>query len=105
MMVFIEIREGYVSPQGIKKMASDFQQMMSAGGLQVGIVGTEGNQMVAIAQSIRELVEIRKFATGLEEVLVVAYDKAKFPGKHITEAERVKHELPRLKKDLENDDL
>lgn len=86
-------------------MASDFQQMMSAGGLQVGIVGTEGNQMVAIAQSIRELVEIRKFAIDLEEVLLVSYDKSKFAGNHITEAERKKHDLPRKKKEYENDDL
>jgi hypothetical protein len=83
-------------------MAGDFQQMMSAGGLQVGIVGTEGKQMVAIAQSIRELVEIRKFAIALEEVLLVTYDKNKFPGDHITEAERIKHELPRKKKEYEN---
>ena len=46
--------------------------------------------MVAIAQSIRELVEIRKFAISLEEVLLVSYDKSKFPGNHITEAERKK---------------
>lgn len=61
--------------------------------------------MVAIAQSIRELVEIRKFAISLEEVLLVSYDKSKFPGNHITEAERKKHELPKKKKDYENDDL
>lgn len=61
--------------------------------------------MVAIAQSIRDLVEIRKFAISLDEVLSVTYDKSKFPGKHITDAERKKHDLPRLKKEYENDDL
>ena len=105
MMVFIEIREGYLHPQGIKKMAGDFQQMMSAGGLQVGIVGTENNQMVAIAQSIRELIEIRKFAVGLEEVLLVNYDKAKFAGNYITDEERTKHDLPKKKTEYDNEDL
>ena len=40
-MIFIQIREGMEHPAGIQKMARDFQQMMSAGGLQVGIVGVE----------------------------------------------------------------
>jgi hypothetical protein len=57
-------------------------------------VGTGGTSMVAIAQTIRELVEIRKFATNLEEVLSVTYDKSKFPGKYITEAERKANDLP-----------
>jgi hypothetical protein len=51
------------------------------------------------------LVEIRKFAIDLEEVLLVSYDKSKFAGNHITEAERKKHDLPRKKKEYENDDL
>jgi hypothetical protein len=29
MMMFIEIREGYVVKQGVEKMAKDFQIMMS----------------------------------------------------------------------------
>ena len=44
-------------------MAKDFQKLMSTGGLQVGIVGTEKNQMIAIANTIKELIEIRKFMT------------------------------------------
>lgn len=50
--------------------------------------------MVAIANTIKELIEIRKFAVNMEEVLSVEYDKNKFPGKYITEEERKKHDLP-----------
>ena len=53
--------------------------------------------MVAIAQSIRELIEIRKFACNMEQVLMVTYDKAKFAGEYITEEERIKNDLPKLK--------
>ena len=62
-MIFINIRKGKVPEEGIEKMAKDFQQIMSTGGTNVGIVGTEGNQMIAIANSIKEVIEIRKFAT------------------------------------------
>jgi len=68
--------------------------MMSTGGLQVGLVGTDETQMVAVANTIRELIEVRKFATNMEEVLKVEYDKSKFAGKYITEAERKEHDLP-----------
>jgi hypothetical protein len=47
-MVFITIREGFMHPHGIDKMAKDFQALMSTGGVHVGIVGT-GERMVAIA--------------------------------------------------------
>ena len=57
---------------------------MSTGGTNVGIVGTEGSQMIAIANSIREVIEIRKFATQMEEVLSVEYEKSRFPGNYIT---------------------
>jgi hypothetical protein len=67
-------------------------------------VGTEGGSMVAVAQTIRELIEIRKFAINLEEVLMVTYDKSKFAGKYITEEERIKHSLSKEKRDV-NDDL
>lgn len=43
-------------------MAKDFQSLMSTGGIQVGIAGSDDNKMIAIAQTIRELIEIRKFA-------------------------------------------
>ena len=50
--------------------------------------------MVAVANTIRELIEIRKFATNLEEVLSIEYDKAKFVGNYVTDEERIKHKLP-----------
>ena len=95
-MIFITIREEYEpeSAEHMQVMAKNFQSMMAQGGLHVGIVGTEKNQMVAIANTIRELVEIRKFAVNLEEVLSIEYDKSKFAGNNITEEERVKHNLP-----------
>lgn len=71
---------------------------MSTGGIQVGIVGTDDNKMVAIAQTIRELIEIRKFCVQMEEVAFVEYDKHKFPGQHITEEERKQYDLPEDKK-------
>ena len=50
--------------------------------------------MVAVANTIRELIEIRKFATNLEEVLSIEYDKAKFVGNYVSDEERIKHKLP-----------
>jgi len=65
-MIFITIRDEYApsSTEEMTKMAKNYQAMMASGGLHVGIVGTEKNQMVAVANTIRELVEIRKFATN-----------------------------------------
>jgi len=40
--------------------------------------------MIAVASSIREMIEIRKFAVGLEPVLSVDYDKSRYPGNYIT---------------------
>ena len=57
--------------------------------------------MIAVANNIKELIEIRKFAVQMEEVLKVEYDKTSFPGKYITEEERIEH---KLKKD-DRDDL
>jgi len=85
-------------------MAKNFQSMMASGGLHVGIVGTEKNQMVAVANTIRELVEIRKFATNMEEVLSLEYDKSKFVGIHVTDEERVKHNLPAKEVNPETDE-
>ena len=42
-MVFITVREGWLDPKGIDKMAKDFQSLMSTGGIQVGIVGVDKN--------------------------------------------------------------
>ena len=56
--------------------------------------------MIAVANNIKELIEIRKFAVQMEEVLKVEYDKTSFPGKYITEEERIEH---KLKKDDKED--
>mmetsp|Transcript_31 Transcript_31/g.56 ORF Transcript_31/g.56 Transcript_31/m.56 type:complete len:111 (+) Transcript_31:243-575(+) len=103
-MVFITLRDDFVqdSQEECSKMAKNFQAMMATGGLHVGIVGTEKNQMVAVANTIRELIEIRKFATNLEEVLSIEYDKSKFVGNYVTDEERVKHNLPA--KETKDDD-
>ena len=100
-MVFITIRDSYLDKGGIDKMAKEFQSLMSTGGIQVGIVGIEGNQMIAVANNIKELIEIRKFATQMESVLKVEYEKTSFPGKYITEEERIKNNL----KKEESEDL
>ena len=60
--------------------------------------------MIAIANTIKELIEIRKFMTQMEEVLKIEYDKSKFVGKYVTEEERIQHDLPLEKKD-EHDEL
>ena len=108
-MIFITIRDEHApeSAEHMTVMAKNFQSMMAQGGLHVGIVGTERNQMVAVANTIRELIEIRKFAVNLEEVLSIEYDKSKFAGKHITEEERIKHNLPAKESndDDEHDEL
>ena len=101
-MVFITIRDSYLDPKGIDKMAKDFQSLMSTGGIQVGIVGVDNNQLIAVANNIKELIEIRKFATQMESVLKVEYEKTSFPGKYISDEERVKHNL---KKEEQRDEL
>lgn len=59
--------------------------------------------MIAIANNIKELIEIRKFAVQMEEVLKVEYEKTSFPGNYITEAERIEHKLRAA--DSSKDDL
>ena len=66
---------------------------MSTGGLKVGIVGTEGTQMIAVASNLRETIEIRRFATQMEQVLSVEYDKNRYPGSFITQEEADKFNL------------
>ena len=68
----------------------------------MGIVGVDNNQMIAVANNIKELIEIRKFAVQMESVLKVEYEKTSFPGKYITEEERIKHNL---KKEETRDEL
>ena len=58
--------------------------------------------MIAVANNIKELIEIRKFAVQMEEVLKVEYEKTSFPGKYITEEERKKHNL---REESSSDDL
>ena len=107
-MIFVTIREEFApkSMEGMNKMAKDFQKIMQTGGLGVGIVGTEVNQMIAIANNIKELIEIRKFMTQMEEVLSIEYDKSKFVGKYVSKQERIKHDLPlEAEDDDEHDEL
>ena len=78
---------------------------MATGGLRVGIVGTEENQMIAVANTIREMIEIRKFAVQMENVLSVDYDKNRFPGNYITQEEADKHGLRLPENDNMYDDL
>ena len=86
-------------------MAKHFQQMLATGGMHVGIASTGANQMVAIANTIHELIEVRKFATNMEQVLYIEYDKHKFAGLHITEEERIEAGLPKPKnRDGDDDD-
>ena len=61
--------------------------------------------MVAIANTIRELIEIRKFATQMEEVLFIEYDKSKFVGKYVTDEEREEKKLPKREEKDEHDEL
>ena len=95
-MIFVTVRDEFApeNAEGMTKMAKNFQAMMAQGGLHVGIVGTDTKQMVAVANTIRELIEIRKFAVNMEEVLSLEYDKSKFVGNYVTDEERVKHSLP-----------
>ena len=61
--------------------------------------------MIAISRSIRQLIEIRKFAVNMEEVWFVEYDKSKFPGKHITKEECKEKELKCDGSEDEKDEL
>ena len=52
--------------EGIKKMGKDYQALLATGGMNIGMVGADespdSTYMVAVAKSIRELMEVRKFA-------------------------------------------
>ena len=61
--------------------------------------------MIAIANNIKELIEIRKFMTQMEEVLKIEYDKSKFVGKYVTRQERIDNDLPLDEEDDEHDEL
>ena len=61
--------------------------------------------MIAIANNIREMIEIRKFATQMEEVLSVEVDKSRSSGNYITREEAKKHNLKMPEQDDEHDEL
>ena len=58
--------------------------------------------MIAISNNVREMIEIRKFAVQVEEVLFVQIEDKKYPGNYITEEERTEHKLSKYK---ERDEL
>ena len=60
--------------------------------------------MVAVASTIREIIELRKFAMQVEEVLYISYDDKKYTGSYVTEEERERHQLPNNNK-RSNEDL
>ena len=87
-MVFITIRDDHVPEGGLERMAAGFQEMMLTGGLSVSVVAVDNNQMIALANNVLQVMEVRKFACDMDQVLKVEYDKKTFPGFHITEDER-----------------
>ena len=104
-MVFITIREEFVPEDGLERMASGFQEMMLTGGLQVSVVAVDNNQMIALANNVLQVMEVRKFACDMEQVLKVEYDKKTFPGYHITEEERDGLEIDENGNKIKTEDL
>ena len=98
-MVFITVRDDHVPESGLEKMASHFQEMMLTGGLHVSVVAVDNNQMIALAQNVLQVMEVRKFFCNLEQTLKVEYDKKTFPGFHISEEERDALDLDEDKKE------
>ena len=98
-MVFITVREDHVPEKGLETMAAHFQEMMLTGGLHVSVVAVDNNQMIALAQNVLQVMEVRKFFCGLEQILKVEYDKKTFPGFHISEEERDALDLDEDKKE------
>ena len=58
--------------------------------------------MIAVSSNLRETIEIRRFATQMEEVLSVEYDQNRYPGNYITQGEAEKYNLkmPEVHDDL-----
>ena len=104
-MVFITIRDEFVPEGGLEKMAAGFQEMMLTGGLQVSVVAVDKNQMIALAGNVLQVMEVRKFACDMEQVLKVEYDKKTFPGLHISEEERDKLEIDENGNKIKKEDL
>ena len=66
------------------------------------------NQMIAIANNVVQVMEVRKFAWDMEQVLKVEYDKKTFEGYHISEEEREKLDQEKEEKEAKKnkkDDL
>ena len=98
-MVFITIRDEFVEEDGLQRMAAGYQEMMMTGGVAVSFVAVENNQMIAIANNILQVMEVRKFAQDMEQVLKVEYDKKIFRGYHISEEEREKLDIEEEEKE------
>ena len=58
--------------------------------------------MIAVSNSIRDSIEIRKFSTNMKEVLSVDIERNLFPGKYITAAEAEKHNMKMPDRDDED---
>ena len=90
-------------------MAKDYQGLLVTGGMNIGMVGadesTDHKYMIAVAKSIRELMEVRKFAVQMEQVWYVEYDKTKFPGQSITKAEAKERDLKWDESSYSEDDI
>lgn len=69
-------------------MAAGFQEMMMTGGLAVSVVAVDEQQMIALASNVMQVMEVRRFACDMEQVLKVEYDKKTFRGLHISEEEQ-----------------
>ena len=49
--------------------------------------------MIAVASNIRQIIEIRRFAINMDQVLYIEYQGNKIAGRHITEEEAKKNGL------------
>ena len=49
--------------------------------------------MIAVASNIKQIIEIRRFAINMEQVLYIEYQGKKIAGRHITEQEAKKNDL------------
>ena len=98
-MIFITIRKDYVPEGGLERMAAGFQEIMMTGGLAVSVVAVDEHQMIALASNVMQVMEVRRFACDMEQVLKVEYDKKTFPGLHISEEER--EEIDKKEKKIE----
>ena len=59
------------------------------------MVGAEEDTVICLANSVREVVEIRNFAVRQENVLQVKYGEKAFPGEFTNEEELKRNNLKR----------